>query len=259
MEGPYLRVEDSGALHPLTSEVTTLGRGVGVDIALEDPTVSRLHAEVVARGPHVYVADLGLSTNGTRVNGRPVGRQVLSEGDVISLGMARVRVGGLNLHLLEQDTLELRRTVAPDLTRRELEVLNCLCRPALTQEAFVAPATAREIADELVVTEAAVKQHLLRLYAKFSIPEGINRRARLANEVVRAGVVRPVPGVPDLDAPANDAPRPSGNGGSSTRAPGTLLQSPAVPPSMTAHPSAATRPPATRSGTSPTSPVPGSR
>ncbi len=82
---------------------------------------------------------------------------------------------------------------APDLTRRECEVLSALCRPALLQDAFVAPATAKDIADELVVTEAAVKQHLLRLYQKFRIAEGVNRRTRLANEVISAGVVRPLP------------------------------------------------------------------
>jgi hypothetical protein len=72
-------------------------------------------------------------------------------------------------------------------------VLTSLCRPALSDEAFVAPATAREIAGDLVVTEAAVKQHLLRLYQKFRIPEGPNRRVRLANEVVALGLVRPLP------------------------------------------------------------------
>ena len=65
--------------------------------------------------------------------------------------------------------------------------------PALQQDAFVAPGSAREIAEELVVTEAAVKQHLLRLYQKFRIPEGTNRRTRLANEVIALGVVRPLP------------------------------------------------------------------
>nr|BFE86425.1 hypothetical protein GCM10020093_090260 [Planobispora longispora] len=75
-------------------------------------------------------------------------------------------------------------------------MLTSLCRPALSDEAFVAPATAREIADDLVVTEAAVKQHLLRLYQKFRIPEGTNRRTRLANEVVALGLVRPTPVVP---------------------------------------------------------------
>jgi len=194
---PYLRVEDTGELAELTKDVTTVGRGEGVDIQLAEPSVSRLHAELVRRGPFVYLADLGLSTNGTRVNGRPVGRRVLRNGDVLSFGLARARVGGLEQESDDPDqTVEMRKISAPDLTRRELEVLNALCRPALQQEAFVAPATAKDIADELVVTEAAVKQHLLRLYQKFRIAEGVNRRARLANEVIAAGVVRPVPSPP---------------------------------------------------------------
>ena len=191
---PYLRVEETGDVHELTGEVTTVGRGEGVDVSLDDPSVSRLHAELIRRGPHVYVADLGLSANGTRVNGRPVGRRILSDGDVLSFGAARGRIGGLaQSEAAAEETVELRRVAAPDLPRREVEVLAALCRPALRHEAFVAPATAKDIADELVVTEAAVKQHLLRLYQKFRIPEGGNRRGRLANEVIALGVVRPVP------------------------------------------------------------------
>ena len=194
MDTPYLRIEDSGTVFELSGEVTTVGRGTGVDVALEDPSVSRLHAELVRRGPHVYVADLGLSANGTRVNGRPIGRRILEDGDVVSFGAARGRIGGLAPSAAAADeTVELRRVAAPDLTRREVEVLAALCRPALRHEAFVAPATAKDIADELVVTEAAVKQHLLRLYQKFRIPEGGNRRGRLANEVIALGVIRPLP------------------------------------------------------------------
>lgn len=193
METPHLRLEQTSEIFPLVREMTTVGRGEGVDIRLSDPSVSRLHAEIVVRGLHVYVADLGLSVNGTRVNGRPIGRRVLVDGDVLSFGTARTRVGGLAVLSDADPTVELRRISTPDLTRREVEVLTSLCRPALQQDAFVAPATAREIADELVVTEAAVKQHLLRLYQKFRIAEGVNRRARLANEIVSAGVVRPQP------------------------------------------------------------------
>jgi pSer/pThr/pTyr-binding forkhead associated (FHA) protein len=199
VDTPHLRLEDTGQVFPLAGDLTTVGRGAGVDIALEDPSVSRLHAEIVRRGDHVYVSDLGLSINGTRVNGRPIGRRVLADGDVLSFGMARTRVGGILAQPDSDDTVELRRISAPDLTRRELEVLTALCRPALQQDAFVAPATARDIAEELVVTEAAVKQHLLRLYQKFRIAEGINRRARLANEVISAGVVRPLPTDGDAD------------------------------------------------------------
>ena len=192
MEGPFIRIEDTGMLVALREDVTTIGRGDAVDVRLNDPSVSRLHAEIVRRGPYAYVTDLGLSRNGTRVNGRLVARRVLDDGDVLTFGSARCRIGGIARDDLTAE-VELRRSAAPELTRRELDVLTSLCRPALSDEAFVAPATAREIASDLVVTEAAVKQHLLRLYQKFRIPEGVNRRGRLANEVIALGVVRPLP------------------------------------------------------------------
>jgi hypothetical protein len=184
----------------------------------------------------VYVVDLGLSRNGTRVNGRPIARRVLEDGDVVSFGAARCRMGGIPREDVDPD-VELRRAVAPELTRREVDVLTSLCRPALSDEAFVAPATAREIATDLVVTEAAVKQHLLRLYQKFRIPEGANRRTRLANEVIALGLVRPLPPVhvppqggrsPEA-ARRPDAQRPGGpNGPGGPGGPGT----PGVPGSV---------------------------
>jgi hypothetical protein len=191
VDTPSIRIEDSGEVIPLRGEVTTVGRGLAVDVRLDDPSVSRLHAEIVRRGPYYYVADLGLSRNGTRVNGRPVARRVLDDGDVLSFGSARCRIEGLATEELAAES-ELRRAAAPELTRREFDVLISLCRPALSNDAFVTPATAREIAGDLVVTEAAVKQHLLRLYVKFRIPEGTNRRTRLANEVIALGLVRPL-------------------------------------------------------------------
>lgn len=192
MDGPYIRVEETGVLVPLARPVTTVGRGSAVDIRLADPSVSILHAEVVRHGPYVYVADLGLSRNGTRVNGRLVARRLLADGDVLTFGAARCRIAGLSSEELAP-AVELRRSASPEVTRRELDVLTSLCGPALSDEAFVSPATAREIAADLVVTEAAVKQHLLRLYQKFRIPEGANRRVRLANEVITLGLVRPLP------------------------------------------------------------------
>src|ERR1700738_986802 len=95
VEGPFIRIEDSGIVMPLRPDVTTIGRGRGVDVRLDDPSVSRLHAEIIRRGPYVYVVDLGLSRNGTRVNGRPIARRVLDEGDVLSFGAARCRIGGI--------------------------------------------------------------------------------------------------------------------------------------------------------------------
>jgi hypothetical protein len=243
VDSPYLRIEDREESVRLDRELTTVGRGEGVDVVLRHPSVSRLHAEIVRRGPHVYVADLGLSTNGTRVNGRPVGRRLLESGDVIAFGAARVRIEGLprldegaDLAASEATTLEMGRVLAPDLTRREREVLDALVRPVAAPEAFVAPATARQIAAELFVTEAAVKQHLLRLYQKFRIKEGENRRGRLANEVLRTGVVRPVRGLPTERRPRRPLPGPA----PATLEPAATPAAPAAPAATpTASPAAA--------------------
>jgi FHA domain len=220
VDRPYIRIEDTGEVIPLHSNVTTVGRGSSVDIRLRDPSVSKLHAEIICRGSYVYVADLGLSRNGTRVNGRPAARRLLEDGDVLSFGSARCRVGGLAREDIAAE-VELRKQAAPELTRREADVLNSLCRPALSDEAFVAPATAREIATDLVVTEAAVKQHLLRLYQKFRIAEGANRRTRLANEVVALGLVRPLPPPGRAEPPASGTPQTAAAGTAQTAAAGT--------------------------------------
>lgn len=49
---------------------------------------------------------------------------------------------------------------APSLTTRERDVLVALCRPLLDRDMFTEPASTRAIADELAITQAAVKQHL---------------------------------------------------------------------------------------------------
>ncbi len=202
MEGPYIQIVITGAVVPLQPNVTTVGRGRYTHVRLADPSVSVLHAELVRRDPYVYVSDLGLSRNGTRVNGRLVARRLLSEGDALTFGSARCRVGGIVAD--EIIDAEPPKSATPELTRRELDVIASLCRPALSDDAFVTPATAREIAADLVVTEAAVKQHLLRLYAKLKIPEGLNRRIRLANEVITLGLAKPQ--MPDEQRPANAVP-----------------------------------------------------
>ena len=205
MEGPQIQIAVSGTVVPLQPGVTTVGRGAYVDVRLAVPSVSVLHAELVRRGPYVYVCDLGLSRNGTRVNGRLVGRRLLADGDALAFGSARCRVGGLLAD--ENAEAELPKSAAPELTRRELDVIASLCRPAMAEDAFVAPATAREIAADLVVTEAAVKQHLLRLYSKLRISEGQNRRIRLANEVVALGLAKPQMPEDQRSAPAPSWPQ----------------------------------------------------
>jgi hypothetical protein len=64
----------------------TLGRSRQCDVVLNDPNVSRQHAELRPRGGSWVLTDLG-STNGSRLNGRPVERsEVVRPGDEIELG-----------------------------------------------------------------------------------------------------------------------------------------------------------------------------
>lgn len=78
---PHLEVE--GLTYPLLA-VTRLGRGTDVDIRIDDPGVSRHHAEITL-GTDVTIRDLG-STNGTLVDGRMIGSVVLHHGARIQLG-----------------------------------------------------------------------------------------------------------------------------------------------------------------------------
>ena len=78
----------------------------------------------------------------------------------------------------------------PQLTRRERDVLAALCRPVLSGTTYTEPASIREIAAELFVSDAAVKQHMLRLYDKFQIySDAPRRRLLLANEARRLGLI----------------------------------------------------------------------
>jgi len=83
---PRLIVDD--VAHPLTRAVTRLGRGTDVDIRVDDPGVSRHHAEILL-GREVLLRDLN-STNGTYVDGVQVGETVLHDGAVVQLGGTRL-------------------------------------------------------------------------------------------------------------------------------------------------------------------------
>jgi pSer/pThr/pTyr-binding forkhead associated (FHA) protein len=64
----------------------TLGRSRQCDVMVDDPNVSRTHAEIRPRGGSWVLADLN-STNGSRLNGRRLqGPEVLKPGDEIELG-----------------------------------------------------------------------------------------------------------------------------------------------------------------------------
>lgn len=73
----------------LRGDRMTIGRSRECDVVIDDPNVSRKHAELRAHGPGWIVSDLG-STNGVKVNGRRVREAALEPGDEIMLGLIRL-------------------------------------------------------------------------------------------------------------------------------------------------------------------------
>ncbi len=75
---------------PLEDVPVSIGRLDTCDVVLDDPTVSRNHAEVRREGDGFEVIDLG-SRNGTRVNGYGITRQRLADGDDLLIGAVPLR------------------------------------------------------------------------------------------------------------------------------------------------------------------------
>jgi len=63
----------------------TIGREDDNSIQLNDERVSRFHSKIQEDGDRIILTDLD-STNGTRVNGRPIQLRVLRPGDQVAIG-----------------------------------------------------------------------------------------------------------------------------------------------------------------------------
>lgn len=71
-------------VHPLTETVVNIGRRLENNLVIDDPRVSRNHAQLRAIKGRFVLFDLN-STGGTFVNGQRTSQTVLYPGDVISL------------------------------------------------------------------------------------------------------------------------------------------------------------------------------
>jgi pSer/pThr/pTyr-binding forkhead associated (FHA) protein len=182
-----LRSGEDTRVVPLEVTELSIGRGADNDLALaKDTAVSRVHAAIRLFAGSWCVRDLG-SANGTLVNGQRIqGEKALEPGDEITIGKSTLV---LHSSMRPYGDETIGGVVRPEVTRREHDVLVALCRPAKTPDLFTEPASVREIAEALFITEAAVKQHLGHLFEKFDIGEGERRRSRLANEAFRRGSI----------------------------------------------------------------------
>jgi FhaA, N-terminal domain/FHA domain len=78
-------VEVGSTTYALSRPVTRIGRGSDADLRIDDPGISRNHAELRRSGGDVTIVDLG-STNGIVINGRRVDQERLRDGAEVRLG-----------------------------------------------------------------------------------------------------------------------------------------------------------------------------
>jgi diguanylate cyclase (GGDEF)-like protein len=92
-----------------------VGRSRETQVQLDDQGVSRVHCRIVRSGDFIDVEDLG-STNGTRLNGEPMGIARLEPGDRLQIGPHVI----LKLDYVDDDEEELAKRLFEASTRDPL-------------------------------------------------------------------------------------------------------------------------------------------
>jgi pSer/pThr/pTyr-binding forkhead associated (FHA) protein len=195
-DSPFLAYRDhAGALRLVSlsaaGEPFVVGRRAGVDVQLAwDSEVSGVHAELRCIGGEWTVIDND-STNKTFVNGSAIERQRLRDGDRMIMGSTvlvfREPIGDT----VSPTTTGKEMPGAEALTQAQRRVLVALCRPKLTEGDYHAPASNKEIAEELFLSVDAVKTHLRTMFMLFDrdrLPQN-QKRAGLAELALRTGLV----------------------------------------------------------------------
>jgi len=93
LEGParvLIRTDGNTDFVHVLGRRTRIGRGSDNELVLDTKHVSRYHAVLLAGPAHTSVEDLN-STNGVFVNGKRVARQVLKDGDKVTIGRTQFR------------------------------------------------------------------------------------------------------------------------------------------------------------------------
>jgi pSer/pThr/pTyr-binding forkhead associated (FHA) protein len=74
----------------LSKERITIGRAPHNDIIIDNLAISAEHAVIVTTATDAYLEDLN-STNGTQINGQPIRKHYLQDGDLVELARYRIR------------------------------------------------------------------------------------------------------------------------------------------------------------------------
>jgi SMC interacting uncharacterized protein involved in chromosome segregation len=85
-----VRIDGDRSIAHALGRRTRIGRAPGCELHVDSTSVSRHHALILAGTREAIIEDLN-STNGVIVNGRKVTRQVLSDGDILTIGEIQFR------------------------------------------------------------------------------------------------------------------------------------------------------------------------
>jgi chromosome segregation ATPase len=85
-----VRIDGDRSISHALGRRTRIGRAPGCELHIDSSSVSRHHALILAGTREVVIEDLN-STNGVILNGRRVTRQVLSDGDIVTIGDIQFR------------------------------------------------------------------------------------------------------------------------------------------------------------------------
>jgi predicted component of type VI protein secretion system len=105
---------------PLSKERTTIGRKPHNDIQIDNLAISGEHAVIVTILADSFLEDLN-STNGTYVNGQPVKKHFLQNGDTIELGKYRLKYINEAPQQAAAADFEKTMVLRPDMMRKTAE------------------------------------------------------------------------------------------------------------------------------------------
>lgn len=173
-EGPL-----AGKVIRIDRDEATLGRREDNAYVVEDPRVSRVHAELRKEAGAVIVTDLG-SSGGTKVNESEItGPTVVNHGDKVSFGPVTATFEDPAMASKGEDAtqvLEIPKVeTGPHLSPRQQQVLELMAEGM----------TNAEIGDQLGVTERTVKAYAQELYDKL----GVRNRAGAVAEAAKLGML----------------------------------------------------------------------
>lgn len=112
MTGPRLYVTSitgTRSIFPLTASLVKLGRNAENHVVLNDPSISRFHAEIRPQNSGFVIVDIG-SKNGTTVNGERIREHKLVQGDRIQLGSNPIHSIVFSLQDLDEAALSVMAT-----------------------------------------------------------------------------------------------------------------------------------------------------